>query len=92
MLAVGTRLSETETGGYAYLTPPEPVQTLVHVHQDAAELGRVYRPALGIVSSLPEFATAARALEPLDATRHAEWRAAARADYEASLRFEPAPG
>ncbi len=39
----------------------------MHVHQDAAELGRVYRPQVGIVSSLPEFAAAARALEPLDA-------------------------
>jgi len=67
VLAIGTRLSETETGGYTYLMPPEPSQTLVHVHQDATELGRVYRPELGIVSGLPEFAAAARALEPLDA-------------------------
>ena len=35
VLAIGTRLSETETGGYTYLTPPVPSQTLVHVHQDA---------------------------------------------------------
>ena len=69
-----------------------PSQTLVHVHQDAAELGRVYRPQLGIVSSLPEFAAAARALEPLDGGRWADWSAAARADYEATLRYDPAPG
>jgi acetolactate synthase-1/2/3 large subunit len=92
VLAIGTRLSETETGGYAYLTPPEPGQALVHVHQDATELGRVYRPQIGIVSALPEFAAAARALEPLDAGRSAAWREAARADYEATLRFDPAPG
>jgi acetolactate synthase I/II/III large subunit len=92
VLAIGTRLSETETGGYTYLTPPVPSQTLVHVHQDAAELGRVYRPALGIVSSLPEFAAAARALEPVDGSRHAGWSTAARDDYEASLRHDPAPG
>jgi acetolactate synthase I/II/III large subunit len=92
VLAVGTRLSETETGGYSYLTPPVLSQTLVHVHQDAGELGRVYRPDLGIVSGLPEFATAARALERLDAGRYAEWRRAARSDYEGSLSFDPAPG
>ena len=92
VLAIGTRLSETETGGYAYLTPPVPSQTLVHVHQDAGELGRVYRPELAIVSGLPEFAAAARALEPLAAGRFAEWRSGARADYEATLRFDPAPG
>ena len=92
VLAIGTRLSETETGGYTYLTPPVPSQTLVHVHQDAAELGRVYRPELGIVSGLPEFAAAARALEPLDGGRYADWRAAARADYEALAELRPAPG
>jgi acetolactate synthase-1/2/3 large subunit len=92
VLAIGTRLSETETGGYTYLTPPEPSQALVHVHQDAAELGRVYRPQIGIVSALPEFAAAARALEPLDGSRYAGWSGAARADYEDSLRFDPAPG
>jgi acetolactate synthase I/II/III large subunit len=92
VLAVGTRLSETETGGYTYLTPPEPAQALVHVHQDAGELGRVYRPQLGIVSSLPEFAAAARALEPLDPGRYAEWAQAAHADYVGTLDHDPAPG
>jgi acetolactate synthase-1/2/3 large subunit len=92
LLAVGTRLSETETGSYTYLTPPDPSQVLVHVHQDAAELGRVYRPQLGIVSSLPEFAAAARALEPVDGSRFAAWAEAARADYEGSLSYDPAPG
>ncbi len=47
---------------------------------------------LGIVSALPEFAAAARALEPFDGSRYADWRAAARADYEATLSYEPAPG
>jgi acetolactate synthase I/II/III large subunit len=92
VLAIGTRLSEIETGGYAYLTPPVPTQTLVHVHQDPAELGRVYRPELGIVSGLPEFAAAARASEPLDPGRYESWRSAARADYERALSFDPAPG
>ena len=92
VLAIGTRLSETETGGYTYLTPPAPSQTLVHVHQEAAELGRVYRPQLGIVAGLPEFAAAARALEPLDPARYESWRAAARADYEATQSSGPAPG
>jgi acetolactate synthase-1/2/3 large subunit len=92
LLAIGTRLSETETGGYTYLTPPVPAQTLVHVHQDATEIGRVYRPELGIVSGLPEFAAAARAQEPVGGNGYADWRTAARADYEGSLGHDPAPG
>ena len=88
ILAIGTRLSETETGGYTFLTPPEPSQTLVHVHQDANELGRVYRPALGIVSSLPEFAVAARALAPVagQPLRRVERRGARRLRGVARLR------
>jgi acetolactate synthase-1/2/3 large subunit len=92
VLAIGTRLSETETGGYTYLTPPEPAQTLVHVHPDPAELGRVYRPSLGIVSTPGVFAASLRTLEPIDGSRYGAWRAAARADYEQTLRFDPAPG
>jgi acetolactate synthase-1/2/3 large subunit len=92
ILAIGTRLSETETGGYRYLTAPDPEQTLIHVHQDAAELGRVYRPELGIVSGLPEFAAAACAIEPIDGSRYAEWSASARSDYEAMQQPGPARG
>ena len=92
ILAIGTRLSETETGGYSYLTAPDPEQTLIQVHQDAAELGRVYRPELGIVSGMPEFAAAVRALEPIDGSAYAEWSAAARADYEAIQQPDPVRG
>jgi acetolactate synthase-1/2/3 large subunit len=92
LLAIGTRLSETETGSYTYLEPPEPAQALVHVHQDAAELGKVYRPRVGIVASLPEFAAAARALDPVTSDRWAGWASAARSDYEGTFAFEPAPG
>ena len=61
VLAIGTRLGEATTQGYTLFdhagrTP------IVHVHPDAAELGRVFRPALGIVSDLNVFALAAAAL------------------------------
>ena len=56
----------------------------MHVHPDAAELGRVYQPRLGVSRAASRsFAAAAAALEPSTATRWAEWRATARADYEA---------
>ena len=34
---------------------------IIHVYPDQAEIGRVYRPALGIVSELNAFAAAAKA-------------------------------
>src|SRR5206468_6006580 len=44
LLAVGTRLGDIATRGYTTLEPPRTPNTLVHVHADPNELGRVYEP------------------------------------------------
>jgi acetolactate synthase-1/2/3 large subunit len=85
VLVVGARLGEMTTQGYTTLDSPEPRQALIHVHPHADELGRVFRPTLGIVSSGDGFFAAASAMAPLDPTRWAEWTAAARRDYLATL-------
>jgi acetolactate synthase-1/2/3 large subunit len=87
VLAIGGRLGEVPTRRYTLLHG----QSLVHVHPDPEELGRVHEPALGIAATLPEAAAALAALDPIDA-RWGEWTAAARADYEANLRHEPMEG
>ena len=51
ILAVGARLGEATTDGYTLITPDHPGQTLVHVHPDPSELGRVYRPTIAINAS-----------------------------------------
>ena len=91
VLAIGGRLGEVPTRRYTLLEPPDPRQTLVHVHPDASELGRVYEPDLAIVATLTEFAAALRALDPVE-PRWREWTSAARADYEENLRNEPMEG
>ena len=53
LLVVGPRLGEMTTSGY---TLDRAKQTLVHVHPGAEELGRVYRPALPILSGMEQFA------------------------------------
>ena len=58
LLVVGGRLGDIETAGYSAIVPPGPGRTLVHVHPDPDEIGRVYEPALGIVASGPRFAEA----------------------------------
>jgi acetolactate synthase-1/2/3 large subunit len=90
LLVLGPRLDEMTTSGYTLVESPTPAQTLVHVHPGAEELGRVYRPALPILSGLEPFADAVRDLriEP----RWQGWTASARADYEAWQRHEPMPG
>jgi acetolactate synthase-1/2/3 large subunit len=64
LLAIGPRLGEATTGGYTLLDIPKTKQTLVHVHQGAEELGRVYAADLPIVSGMPEIAAALASLEP----------------------------
>jgi acetolactate synthase-1/2/3 large subunit len=91
VLAIGGRLGEVPTRRYTLLEPPDPRQTLVHVHPDAGELGRVYQPDIAIVATLTEFASALCALDPVE-PRWREWTSAARADYEENLRNEPMEG
>jgi acetolactate synthase-1/2/3 large subunit len=86
LLALGTRLGEIATQQYSLLAPPRPAQTLIHVHADPDELGRVYEADLPIVSGSPQFATA---LRPVDGAHRAAWVEEARRDYLANLRNEP---
>jgi len=64
ILAVGTRLGEIATNGYTLLVPPRPAQKLVHLHADAAELGRVYQADLAIQSGIEAGAALLRNLAP----------------------------
>jgi acetolactate synthase I/II/III large subunit len=89
ILALGTRLGEIATQQYSLLEVPRPRQTLVHVHADPDELGRVFEPALPIVSGSPQFAAA---LRPVEGAARAAWVESARADYLANLRRDPLPG
>jgi len=92
LLVVGTRLGEIPTQGYTLVHVPRPKQTLIHVHPGAEELGRVYQPDLAINSGMPQWASAARALAPVDSAAWSEWTGAARRDYLANLEPDPIPG
>jgi acetolactate synthase-1/2/3 large subunit len=94
ILAIGARLGEMTTSGYTLLTPPLATQTLVHVHNDPGELGRVYQAELLIASGMNEFAAAARALGKPAAVKYAARTKASRAEYEAwqSSAYKGMPG
>jgi acetolactate synthase-1/2/3 large subunit len=92
LLVLGARLGEATTSGYTLLAAPETGKQLVHVYPEAAELGRVYQPELGVLASPTAFAAALRSLEPLDGSRWREWAESARADYLAQLEHAPAAG
>ena len=62
-------------------TFPAPQQTLVHVHPDPDELGRVYRPHLAINASPTAFSAALEGLEPPADIPWSEGNEAAHGDY-----------
>jgi acetolactate synthase-1/2/3 large subunit len=92
LLVIGSRLGDIATKGYTTLGPPRTPQTLVHVHADPEELGRVFQPDLPIVAASAEFLTAARELDPVDGSHRAAWTESAHADFLASLRHKRGPG
>lgn len=83
IIAIGPRLGEMTTSGYALLQSPVPKQRLIHVHADTEELGSVYQAELMINSGMPQVATMLAAMEPVDASAWAGSVAEARAELAA---------
>ncbi|MEL7488376.1 MAG: thiamine pyrophosphate-dependent enzyme, partial [Pseudomonadota bacterium] len=84
IIALGPRLGEMTTSGYALLAPPETKQKLVHIHPGAEELGRVFTPALAIQATP---AQAIGALNDLNWSPNEDWRAQAASAHEAFEAF-----
>ncbi len=87
ILALNVRFGEMTTDGYTLLSVPVPAQTLIHVHASDREIGKVYQPALGIQAGPNAFAAALRPVRG----GWGEWRARARADWEAGFDLPPQP-
>ncbi|MFO6465176.1 thiamine pyrophosphate-binding protein [Jannaschia sp. KMU-145] len=89
ILALGSRLGEMTTSGYTLLTPPVPKQSLIHVHADPSEPGRVYRPDMAVTGRPGAVAVQlAEAARPVTGGR----AAVARAEYAAWQQPEETPG
>ena len=89
VMVVGGRLSEVPSQGYGLFAIPNPTQPLVHVHADADELGKLYRPAQAIHATPQAFAGALNAVRPQAAV---PWKAHAEAAHAEYLAWsDPAP-
>ncbi|MEX2643796.1 MAG: thiamine pyrophosphate-dependent enzyme, partial [Acetobacterales bacterium] len=64
LIALGERLGDSVSQSYTFPNAPVPQFPLVHVWPDAAEIGRVWQPTVGIASDPHEFI---KALLKLDA-------------------------
>ncbi len=80
ILAVGARLGEATTDGYANPPLTAPDRRLIHIHPDPEELNRVYPADLAICSSMDEFAESAALWDEGDiigfdagAEAHVDW-------------------
>ena len=92
IIAIGPRLGEMTTSGYTLLTPPKPMQKLVHIHSSAEELNRVYQADLAICATMN---AAARSLEVLTAPPQLAWEAwtqAIQAEYQANIQPQALAG
>ena len=89
VLLVGGRMSEMPSQAYTLFDIPVPKQTLVHVHPDSGELGRVYRAAVAINASPIAFASELIALPTPSAT---PWAAGTASMHQSYLNWsDPVP-
>ncbi|MFN8984269.1 MAG: thiamine pyrophosphate-dependent enzyme [Alphaproteobacteria bacterium] len=98
IIAIGSRLGETFSQGYTLLDMAG-ATPIVHVYPEQSEIGRVYRPALGVTADLNAFAAAAKAAAPIKKPSWAGWtrdlratrmKQAAAPDYEGPLNLAKA--
>nr|WP_321455581.1 thiamine pyrophosphate-binding protein [uncultured Cohaesibacter sp.] len=83
LIVLGARLGEMTTSGYTLINTPVPSQTLIHIHADPEELGRVYQPTLAIAARHETMALMLGELGQIRTTVDAEWVSDARAGYDA---------
>jgi acetolactate synthase I/II/III large subunit len=94
MVAIGERLTDTVSQSYSFPSAPQPQLPLVHVWPDANEVGRVWRPDLGIVSDPYELLKALLARgAPSGAAKREHWVAGLHAIHRKLLakEWEPTP-
>jgi len=90
LLLLGTRFGDIETQAYTLVDPANPQKTIIHIHPDADEIGRVYTPDIGITATAP--AALKQFAEAGPAGDWSNWTVAARADYDAWLAPQTSPG
>jgi acetolactate synthase-1/2/3 large subunit len=74
IVALGERITDSVSQSYSFPTAPDPQLPLIHVWPDANEIGRVFRPDLGIAAEPAEIIRALLARgAPADAAKRKGW-------------------
>lgn len=91
ILALGTRLGDIATGGYAVLDPVRDAPALIHVHPDPDQINTVWSAEIAIPAAAADVIAALAARDDELPGWH-EAMAEAHADYEAWLTPRETPG
>jgi acetolactate synthase-1/2/3 large subunit len=94
IVALGERLTDTVSQSYTFPAAPQPQVPLVHIWPDANEVGRVWRPDLGMPCDPHEVVKGLLALRPpADAVKRRGWIDGLHAIHLSLLEktWEPAP-
>src|SRR5277367_2361332 len=94
IVALGERITDTVSQSYTFPAAPQPQLPLVHVWPDANEVGRVWRPELGIAASPHEVVKALlKRGAPAGAEKRRGWVNTLHAIHRKLLakEWEPAP-
>jgi acetolactate synthase-1/2/3 large subunit len=92
LLVIGEGPSDVSTGGYTLIVPPRPSQFLIHAHQSASEIGRVFQTDMPIIAAPEPLAKALARLKPPAKRRWSRMRRDLRSSYERSLKLTPTAG
>jgi len=92
LLILGARLGDIATNGYDLIDPAAPGKTLIHIHADPDELGRVFRPDAAIPQTAPAMTAALTASIPQGLPDWSGWTRAAQADYQSWIQLRETPG
>ena len=91
LVVLGSRLGDTATNGYELLDPARPPR-IVHVHADAGELGRVFRPEVSVCAAASVMVSALAGLVPPNVRPWEAWAQEARAEYVGWQKPVATPG
>jgi acetolactate synthase-1/2/3 large subunit len=92
LIALGERMTDTVSQSYTFPTAPQPQLPFVHIWPDAGEVGRVWRPDLGLPCSPSEVVKALlRRGAPADAEKRRGWVAGLNAIHRKLLAKEWEP-
>ena len=81
LVVLGARLGEMTTNNYKSVNVPIPKQRLIHVYPDSSEIGSVYSPDLGLVSSMNNISTELKNIVPAAQQKWFEWCSNLRNEY-----------